>query len=60
MTLVFKKNYDGSSLSNIGRDVYECFITAHNQAMYNIPTDERGVPNGVFKVIITWVLEEDE
>jgi hypothetical protein len=52
---LLNKEYDGESLSDINRDVTECFDTRFSPDVIEIPVDEHNLPKGIFKVVITWV-----
>jgi hypothetical protein len=52
---LLNKEYDGESLSDITRDVTECFDTRFSPDVIEIPVDEHNLPKGIFKVVITWV-----
>lgn len=51
---VFNRVYDGESLYDLYRDVYEAFEVACNPIINDIPQDEHGIHKGTFKVVITW------
>ena len=53
--LIIKKEYDGESLVDITRDVYEAFIDEFNPEMTKIPKDEYGFHKGTFILTIKWM-----
>ena len=55
--VVFSKEYNGESLSDVDRDVSECWDSNSNHRMAEIP-EEDGIMKGYFTVTITW--EPDE
>lgn len=52
---LFKKMYDGESIVDIGRDVFEAFDTRFNELAKTIPQDEHGFNKGEFIVTIEWI-----
>ena len=54
--IIFEKEYDGESIVDLDRDVYECLQEDYNQIMTKIPQDEFGFQKGTFKVTIEWTL----
>lgn len=56
---IFKKEYDGESLYDLGRDVSEAIIEDYNPVLSDIPTDEHGFQTGTFEVTITWKPDEE-
>ena len=52
---LFEKKYDGESMADIGRDVYEAFNKDFNPLVENIPQDVHGFPQGEFIVSIEWL-----
>ena len=56
--IVFKKEYDGESLYDLGRDIAEASDVTFNPIVEVIPQDEYGIQLGTFKVTIEW--SEDE
>ena len=56
--IVFKKEYDGESLYDLGRDIAEAIDVTFNPIVEEIPQDEYGIQLGTFKVTIEW--SEDE
>ena len=51
---VFDKSYDGESIVDVGRDVYEAFDESFNPVVKDIPQDRHGISSGIFRVIIGW------
>ena len=51
---LFEKNYDGESLCDLMRDIYEALNEDYNPQLINIPKDEFNFPSGAFKVTIEW------
>lgn len=54
MIEVFKKEYDGESIVDLGRDIFEALSTEYNPVLDLIPVDARGFQKGTFTVAITW------
>lgn len=54
MIEVFKKEYDGESIVDLGRDIYEALDTAFNPVIDLIPVDSYGFQKGTFTVAIVW------
>lgn len=52
--IIFKKEYDGESLYDVGRDIDEAFNAAYNYLMDDIPQDKDGFTKGTFTVTIEW------
>ena len=52
--IIFDKEYDGESIVDMERDVYEALNDE-----YEIPVDEYGFSKGIFRVTISWS-EDDE
>jgi hypothetical protein len=52
--VLLNKKYDGESIVDIDRDVYEAFIADFTPAVDDIPVDENNIQQGVFTVSITW------
>lgn len=50
------KQYDGESIADVERDVYEAFDGRFTPAMDSIPTDAHGISKGTFTVTIKWEL----
>lgn len=55
---IFKKEYDSEMLSDIERDISECFDSDFNPEMKNIKQDEHGFHKGVFTVTVEWREEQ--
>lgn len=51
---VFKKEYDGESIVDLGRDISEVFVTTYNPVIDLIPVDAHGFQKGTFTVTIVW------
>ena len=58
MLKILEKDYDGESISDLSRDIYEAFDDRFNPVASEIPTDMHGFHTGTFTVTITW--SEDE
>jgi hypothetical protein len=56
---LFKKNYDGESIVDLGRDIYEAFDDKFNKKASLIPSDEYGFHLGEFVVTINWIPDTD-
>ena len=56
---LFKKEYDGESLYDLGRDIAEAMMEEYNPLMEEIPVDEHGFANGTFEVSVIWKPEEE-
>ena len=56
--LIFKKEYDGNSLVDVQKDMFEFLCAETNENMKDVPVDEYGVSKGTYKIKITW--ESDE
>lgn len=54
MIEVLKKEYDGESIVDLGRDIYEAFDTEYNPIADQIPVDTYGFQKGSFTVSIVW------
>jgi hypothetical protein len=52
--ILFKKEYDGESIYDVERDVFETFQADYNALVHAIPVDEHGIQKGTFKVTIEW------
>ena len=52
---LFKKTYDGESIVDAGRDVFEAFDKDFNPPAAAIPQDDHGFQQGEFVVTIEWV-----
>jgi len=51
---IFMKEYDGESIVDVSRDVFECFHNRFNPIAAQIPTDEHGFHEGIFTVTVEW------
>nr|WP_315467112.1 hypothetical protein [uncultured Undibacterium sp.] len=51
----FKKKYDGESIVDVGRDVFEAFDPRFNKLAESIPQDKYGFNKGEFVVTIEWI-----
>lgn len=54
MIEVFKKEYDGESIVDLGRDIYEVFDTEYNPVIDLIPVDDYGFQKGTFTIAVVW------
>lgn len=54
MTTVFKKEYCGESICDLGRDLIESFDPQFNPKVSDIPQDEYGFQEGSFIVTVEW------
>ncbi len=52
---LFKKKYDGESIVDVGRDVFEAFDPAFNPAAAAVTQDEHGLQCGTFVVTVEWI-----
>jgi hypothetical protein len=52
---LFKKKYDGESMVDIDRDVFEALDQDFNPLVSAIPKDEYGFQQGTFIVTIEWI-----
>lgn len=52
---LFKETYDGESIVDISRDVFEAFNPTFNAPAKAIPQDEHGFHEGEFVVTIEWI-----
>lgn len=55
---IFEKDYSSEELSDLSRDIYECFDPVFNPLMKDIPKDSYGFDKGTFVVSIRWESEE--
>lgn len=55
MKLLFEKEYDGESIIDMERDVFEAVQPAFNEMARSIPTDEYGIQRGTFRVKLEWI-----
>jgi hypothetical protein len=51
---IFKKDYDGESIVDMGRDISESLDERYNPDARVIPSDEHGFAQGTFTVTIEW------
>ena len=56
--IIFEKKYDGESIYDTQRDVFEAFDSKFNPMARDIPQDEYGFQQGTFTVKIEWSAEE--
>lgn len=54
MIEVFKKEYGGESIVDLGRDIYEALDAEYNPVFDLIPVDTYGFQKGTFTVAIIW------
>lgn len=59
MKTIFKKEYDGESISDIERDVLESFDERFNPEASIITLDDNFIPEGKFIVTVQWTPHED-
>lgn len=59
MVQVFEKTYDGESIVDMQRDVYEAFDERYNSALKDVSVDEYGIQKGTFTVTIQWSGDEE-
>lgn len=52
--IVFEKQYDGESIVDVERHIYEALSDDYNEIMKAVPRDQYNIPQGTFKVTITW------
>jgi len=52
--LLFEKEYDGESICDVSRDVYEVLSGDHNHSINQIPVDTHGIQRGIFTVRVDW------
>jgi len=57
MAQIFQKSYDGESIVDLGRDIFEALDPRFNEPAAVIPSDEHGFSLGTFKVTIEWTPE---
>lgn len=48
------KEYDGESIVDVSRDVWEAFDEKFNPEVKKIPKNEHYIQEGTFKVTVTW------
>ena len=58
--ILHKKDYSGESLSDLERDVNECFDGDFNPPSLEIPKDQYGFHKGTFRVTVEWIPEESK
>jgi hypothetical protein len=51
---IFEKEYDGHSIVDMSRDIYEAFDDRFNPEISEVPIDKHGFQTGTFTVTITW------
>lgn len=56
--VLFDRFYDGESLHDLDRDIYESLSGEFNPKMEDIPQDENGFPLGSFRVTVEWTNDE--
>lgn len=56
--IIFENIYDGESIVDVPRDIFESFDPRFNSRVESIPTDEFGFQKGSFVVTVKWVQEE--
>lgn len=58
---IFKKDYDGESIVDMGRDISECLDSDFNPVVKEIPEmeDFPGFWAGKFVVSVTWVPDSE-
>jgi hypothetical protein len=59
MITLLDKTYDGESICDAERDVYEAFIEDFTPAVSGIPSDDLGFQTGTFKVTVTWEPDDE-
>ncbi len=52
--IILEKQYDGESIVDMSRDIYEAFDDRFNPVITEIPIDKHGFQTGTFTVTITW------
>ena len=57
MKTIFEKEYIAEQLSDVERDISECFNEDYNPEVKYIPIGEYGFTKGTFKVTVTWIPE---
>lgn len=55
---IFEKDYSSEELSDLSRDISECFDPMFNPLMNDIPKDDYGFDKGTFVVSVRWESEE--
>ena len=56
---IFEKTYSSEELSDLGRDIGECFDCRLNPLVNSIPKDEYGFDKGNYVVSVQWIPEYD-
>ena len=59
MITIFEQSYSGEDMCEIDRDVYEALAASFNPVMDQIPCDGYNIPEGTFKVTITWESDDN-
>lgn len=54
---IFKQEYDGEGIADIGRDIYEAFDPRFNEKASVIVDDEHNIPRGTFILTLEYVPE---
>lgn len=54
---IFKQEYDGEGIADIGRDIYEAFDDRFNEKAKQVIYDEHGIAKGHFILILQYVPE---
>jgi hypothetical protein len=52
--IILEKQYDGHSIVDMSRDIYEAFDDRFNPVISEVPIDKHGFQIGTFTVTITW------
>lgn len=52
--IILEKEYDGHSIVDLSRDIYESFDDRFNPVISEVPIDKHGFQTGTFTVTITW------
>ena len=52
--VIFKKEYDGESVVDMERDVFESLNPDFNELAVQIPQDQHGFHEGTFTVTLSW------
>lgn len=51
---IFQKEYSGDSISDLGRDIHECFDPSFNDKAGVLDSDEHGFINGTISVYVSY------